>query len=246
MTNSPTALRRLLVLQAVAGLLITPMATGAQERNPDLLGIHVGMPSNTARTTLQKRMPQSMLQNDTQGGGFTLSVTDPMNRDMVQVFVTMEPNDPAVWMIRRTQNFSPQNPMTKGALLAALREKYGKETLTARGGSFLYWIFDQSGRLLTTADEGLTACDGNMFINNVRNGPPPSPTPLQEVCLRSFFAVTAMLNSGDEQLLAAYTIELVNLPYAHRAATATGHLRHSDAEKARQDLINKANRKPEL
>ena len=27
---------------------------------------------------------------------------------MVQVFVTAEPNDPAVWMIRRGQNFSAQ------------------------------------------------------------------------------------------------------------------------------------------
>ena len=246
MTDSLNVLRRLLVLPAVAGLLITPNATAAQDRNPDLLSIFVGMPANAARTTLQRRMPKSLLQSDTQGGGFTLSVTDPMNQDMVRVYVTMEPNDPAVWMIQRTQNFSPQNPMTKAALLAALREKYGKETLTSRGGSFLYWIFDQSGRLLTTADEGLTACGGNMFINNVRQGPPPSPTALQETCLRSFFAVTAMLNNSDEQLLAAYTIELVNLPYALRAATATGNARNSDAEKARQDLINKANRKPAL
>jgi len=85
-----------------------------------------------------------------------------------------------------------------------------------------------------------------MFINNVRNGPPPSPTQLQQVCFRSFFAVTAMLNSGDEQLLQAYTIELVNLPYAHRAATATGNPRDSAAEKERQNLIDKANRKPDL
>jgi len=76
MTDSPALLKRLLVLPAVAGLLITPIATGAQAPNPDLLGISVGMPSNVARTTLQKRMPQSMLQNDTQSAGFTLSVTD--------------------------------------------------------------------------------------------------------------------------------------------------------------------------
>jgi len=55
-----------------------------------------------------------------------------------------------------------------------------------------------------------------------------------------------MLNSGDEQLLQAYTIELVNLPYAHRAATATGNPRDSAAEKERQNLIDKANRKPDL
>ena len=90
---------------------------------------------------------------------------------MVCVYVTIEPNEPAVWLVQRTQNFNPTNPMTKSALLSALREKYGKETLTARGGSFLSWIFDQSGRLLSTADAGLTEHDGNMFINNVRQGP---------------------------------------------------------------------------
>ena len=245
MTESPHVLRRLLVLAAVAGLLLTPMVIAAQTRTPDLVSIYVGMPSDAAKTALQKRMAQSTLQLDP-GGGFTLFVTDPMNRDMVQVFVTAEPNDPAVWMIRRVQNFSAQNPMTKAALLTALHDKYGKETLTARNGSFLYWIFDQSGRLLTTADAGLTACDGNMFINNVRQGPPPSPNPLQQLCLRSFFAVTTMLNSGDEQLLQAYTIELVNLPYALGAATATGNARNSEAEKARKNLIEKANRKPDL
>ena len=243
MTNAHTVLTRVLVLAAVAGLIM-PIATGAQPPTPDLLSVYVGMPQNAARATLQKRMPGSTLSNGAEG--FTLSVNDPNNRDMVRVYATVEPNEPAVWLVQRTQNFNPTNPMTKSALLSALREKYGKETLTARGGSFLYWIFDQSGRLLSTADAGLTACDGNMFINNVRLGPPPSPTPLQEMCTRSFFSVTAMLNSRDEQLLEAYTIELVNLPYALKAATATGNARNSDAEKERQDLINKANRKPAL
>ena len=56
---------------------------------------------------------------------------------MVRVYVTQEPNEPAVWLVQRTQSFNPTNPMAKSALLSALREKYGKETLTARGGSFL-------------------------------------------------------------------------------------------------------------
>ena len=109
MTESPHVLRRLLVLAAVAGLLLTPMVIAAQTRTPDLVTIYVGMPSDAAKTALQKRMAQSTLQLDP-GGGFTLFTTDPMNRDMVQVFVTAEPNDPAVWMIRRVQNFSAQNP----------------------------------------------------------------------------------------------------------------------------------------
>ena len=244
MTDLPNVLRRLLVLAAVAGLLITPIAIGAQPPNPDLLSVHVGMPRDAARAALEKRMPKGILQIEVQGEVFSLADTDPMSPGVVRVYSTLEPNEPAVWMIQRTQTFYAQNPMTKTALMTALHEKYGKETLTSRGGSSLYWIFDQSGRLLTTADEGLTACTGNMFVNGVRNGPPPSPTTLEQVCMRSFFAVTAMLSTRDGQLIESYTIELVNLPYALRAATVTGNAKSSEAEKARQDLINKGNRKP--
>ena len=237
--------RRSLVLLAFTGVVVMPAAPGAQApTTPDLLGIHAGMPASAARATLQKRAPQVVVQPDSPADtGFTLSINDPENRDMVHVYLTMAPNDPAVWMIQRTQNFYPQNPMSKTALLSALHEKYGKETLTARGGSYLYWIFDQNGRVLASADEGLTACTGGNFVNLVRNGPPPSPNPVQLTCFRSFNAVIAMLNNRDQDLLEAYTIELVNLPYAFRAATVTGSARNSDAEKARQELLNKANQK---
>ena len=241
MTNTHTVLTRVLVLAAVAGLVM-PIATGAQPPTPDLLSVYVGMPQRAALATLQKRLPGSILSNGV--AGFTLN--DTKNPDVVRVYVTVEPNDPAVWLVQRTQSFYPTNPMAKSALLSALREKYGKETLTARGGSFLYWIFDQSGRLVSTADEGLTGCDGNMFINNVRLGPSPQPSPLLQMCTGSFFSVTAMLNSRDTQLLDSYTIELVNLPYALKAATITRNARNADAEKQRQDLINQANRKPAL
>jgi hypothetical protein len=52
-----------------------------------------------------------------------------------------------------------------------------------------------------------------------------------------------MLNSRDAQLLQAYTIELVNLPYAFRAATATGNAKNAHAERERQELLRKANEK---
>ena len=245
MTDLPDILRRLLVL-AAAGLLSTPIAIEAQAPNPDVLSVHVGMPREAARAALQKRVPQGILQLEVAGEVFSLADTDPTSPGVVRVYNTIEPNEPAVWMIQRTQSFYAQNPMTKTALMTALHEKYGKETLTSRGGSSLYWIFDQSGRLLATADEGLTACNGNMFVNWVRNGAPPSPNTLEQICARSFFAVTAMLSTRDGQLIESYTIELVNLPYALRAATATGNAKSSEAEKARQDLINKGNRKPTL
>src|SRR4030095_1058766 len=231
MTKTHTVLRRLLVL-AVVGLII-PIAIGAQAPPPDLLSLYVGMPQNVARTALQKRMPGSMLAvTET---GFTLS--DPMNRDMVRVYVTAEPNDPAVWLIQRTQTFTEQNPMSQNTLLTALREKYGKETLTNdRGGSglYVYWIYDQTGKLLPSADVDLTGCMGIKFINYVRIGPPRQPNTLEQSCFRSFFAVSVMLNRHGPELLEAYTVELVNLPYALKAATATGNASNAAADQGRR------------
>ena len=122
MTDCRNVLKRLLVLSAAAGLVLTAVASRAQVRNPDVLGAFVGMPANVARTTLQKRLPQAIFQ-DSPSPGFTLSVTDPMGPDMVRVYATMEPNEPAVWLIQRTQTFTQLNPMTKSALFSALHER---------------------------------------------------------------------------------------------------------------------------
>ncbi len=132
--------------------------------------------------------------------------------------------------------------MAPSALLTALRQKYGKETLTADhggGGLYLYWIFDQSGKLLSNADQGLTACSGNTFINNIVSGPGHGNTILDR-CYASFYAVTAMLN-GNGELLQAYTVELVNMPWAVKAATITMNANNAAAAKARQDELKKAN-----
>jgi hypothetical protein len=80
--------------------------------------------------------------------------------------------------------FTDQNPMSQNALLTALREKYGKETLTN--------------------------------------------------------AVTAMLHRRGPELLQGYNVELVNLPYALKAATATGNANNAAAEQSRRNQTEKA------
>jgi len=216
----------------------------ATPHTPDLLGIYPGMPMNPARAQLQQRSSKYQVVSHTVAeNGFGLTIPDPTDQDHVDVYLTMAPNDPAVWMIRRTQGFGPGRPMAQNALLTALRQKYGKETLTANrggGGLYLYWIFDQSGKLLPTADQGLTGCSGNTFINNIVSGPGHGNTILDR-CYASFYAVTAMLNPGNAELLIAYTVELVNMPYAVKAATITMDANKAAAEKAKQNELNKAN-----
>ena len=50
-----------------------------------------------------------------------------------------------------------------------------------------------------------------------------------------------MLNPGNAELLQAYTVELVNMPYAVKAATITMNANNAAAAKARQNELNKAN-----
>jgi len=210
---------------------------------PDLLGIYTGMPARAARAQLQKHSADINVTTGNTPDLLTLTIPDPMNRDIVRVYLTVPPNDPAVWMIERSQVFAPQNPMSKSALLGALREKYGKETLTndrGGGGLYLYWIFDQNGRLLPSADMGLSGCNPAFFVNYVRGGLPPGVNAIEPACSRSFFAVVAMLNQRDAQILESYQVNLVNLPYAFKAASATGGANAAAADQARRKQNEKA------
>src|SRR5215471_16182858 len=228
--------------------LVVTGATTAQAQSlppaphtPDLLGIYTGMPMNVARMTLQKHSTKYPVQNDAAPEvGFSLTISDPQAREVVNVYLTKAPNESTVWLIEKSQNFSPQTPMSVTALITALREKYGKETLTedrGGGGLYLFWLFDQNGRLLASADRTLTGCGTGItvsyMVNYMRSGALPVPNEDERRCYISFFAVTAGLNrKSNPELLEAYNVSLVNLPYAFRAATVTANANNAVAEKA--------------
>ncbi len=76
-------------------------------------------------------------------------------------------------------------------------------------------------------------------------GSPPDPGASHgadlDACYRSFFSVTVALSLFYPQLLAAYQVELVNLPYAVSAAAVTMNANNKAADQARRDRENKAN-----
>jgi hypothetical protein len=232
----------LLLLAIVMAVPVRAQSLPATPHTPDLLGIYPGMPNLAARNELQKHSDAVNVTSATpaeQGFGMTI----PATRDMVTVYLTLPPNDSNVWMIQRSQTMDRNNAMSQDALMAGLRSKYGQETMTSDhggGGLYVYWIFDKSGKLLSTADKDLQGCSGNQFVLNMRNGPDRGNT-VTDKCYSQFLAVTAYLNRGAGGMLAAYTVELVNLPYAVQAATITKATSTAAANKAKQDLTNKAN-----
>lgn len=209
---------------------------------PDLLGLYPGMPNLAARAQLQKHSSEVYVQ-DTSGTGFGMTIPDPKNRDQIRVFLTQPPNDPTVWMIQRAQTFDPGVSMSKENLLAALRQKYGKESLASDhggGGLYYYWVFDRSGKLLATADPRFMGCSGNNFITNMTHGPDRT-NDVSALCYGSFLGVTLYVNMRDAQLVRTYSVELVNMPHAVAAATITMNANKAAGESARQVELKKAN-----
>jgi hypothetical protein len=234
-----------LVILLATSLASRPQSLPATPHTPDLLGIYPGMPMNAARAMLQKHSSKYSVQSNAQPeSGFSLQALDI--RDSVSVDLTRAPNEPMVWRISRGQNIWTNNPMSPSALIAALREKYGKETMSqdrGGGGQYFFWIFDPNGRLLASADPALMNCTTGGFTLHMATGPPPSATEIEKKCYRSFFAVTAFLNrAATPDLLQSYNVELANLPYAYSAAMNALHARDAEAEKARVEQQKKADK----
>lgn len=236
----------LLATSIQLGIAVRAQTLPPAPRTPNLLGLYPGMPQAAARAELQKHSSTINVHTFTPASkGFELTNPDASVREQINVFLTQPPNDPNVWMIQRSQTFGGTNVMTQAALLAALREKYGNETFLndkGGGGLYLFWIFDPSGRLLSSADRDLMNCTGASFVPlMMASGPPQAPTGQEQLCFKSFFAITAGLNRKDAQLLEGYNVTLVNLPYAFQAAMITQGVNNRDANQARQDQIKKGN-----
>ena len=221
----------------------------ATPHTPDLLGIYPGMPASTARAQLQKRSSTvNVTTASPADSGFGLSITDLKKPEGTHVNLTRAANDPpTVWLITRSQSYYQNSggpPLMLNTVLTALREKYGKETFTrdqGGGGLYVYWLFDQSGKLLAIADQTLQGCNIGQFSLYMSNGLPQAPTQVEQTCFKSYFGVKASFNQGANEILNNYTVELANLPYAYRAAMNTDNLKKAADQKAKQDLINRGN-----
>jgi hypothetical protein len=87
----------------------------------------------------------------------------------------------------------------------------------------------------------LTACVGSDYLLNNVNGLPHVVSDKAQGCYHSFFGVVAMLNRSGPDLLEAYDVQLVNLPYAYQAALNTTNARDKAANRATQEQLQRAN-----
>ena len=149
-------------------LVFSALVSTAIAEMPDILGVQLGMPARDAHAKLQAQIPKNKIQvmSDT-----LPTIDKPVIKsfssapagqimmgsegDQVTVDVTLPPNKQAVWRVVR-QHYFANKGIPKTTLLASLREKYGKETLTNVNQNKpptddsqiqnLLWLFDEQGR----------------------------------------------------------------------------------------------------
>lgn len=130
----------------------------------DVIGVRPGMSQTEAVAAMQRHNPK--LSTYPRPGPTALvpgvEFTDGINArtsngdEDVQLSVAMPPNAKTVWGIRRTVNYAPDARPTVANIIAALRQKYGKEDgslanpLAARQAGVemmdAFWVFDDAGK----------------------------------------------------------------------------------------------------
>jgi hypothetical protein len=256
------------VLIGSLAIVVALASYAAADGLPDILGIQLGMPVREAHAKLQAELPKNKLQVRTTNlptidkaviASFSSNPQQGImmgdEGDSVTVYVTLPPNKQAVWWVERTR-FFPDKGIAKGALLASLREKYGKElvawivtgtpTTDDSKVTALVWVFDEQGR------HG--ALPPNMRIENctwgqnlVESSLPPYV--VRNWCHTSFIAVMAQLSiSTTPELYDRMVVTMVNLPFGLRAGDATVKWKNDIAEGVHKQEIEKGKQqeKPKL
>jgi len=268
--------RSRLVVGTLAFVSSLWIAEAAADGLPDVLGIRLGMPLKDARAQLQAQLPKNSLSERSDNlptidkpvvYSFNLQPTGD-EWDRVTVDVTMPPGDQVVWRVTRLYRL-PGKGIPKATLLASLREKYGKETLTnfnrpkpaANDSEIagLLWLFDEQGHpaALSTipggnprqtvndcSDFGVDAGPGDAYVTLYKG-----KDPIKDWCYDHYVAVVALVSESDPpELYRELDIEVVSKPMSAHSALATAKWKKDIAEgQHKQDLEKAAQQaKPKL
>ena len=274
----------------IGGIALVLALTGhaTAQGMPDILGIPLGMPAREAHAKLQAELPKNRMQIMSDNmptidkpviKSFSSTPAQQimmgMEGDEVKVDVTLPPNKQTVWRVVR-QHYFPNKGIPKTTLLASLREKYGKETLSnlAQGKpaaddskiESLLWLFDEEGRHVSlasaTGGKGLDY-QTSLILPGCANGTWDIHLGLIEVyadlykgnnpqndwCYAHYTAVFALLSQSDPpELYGQMRMSVMGYPLALRASEATSKWKKDIAAGKHQQDLDKAKQqeKPKL
>ncbi|HWG77263.1 MAG TPA: hypothetical protein VN660_10795 [Steroidobacteraceae bacterium] len=243
---------------------------------PDVEGVHLGMPLEDALTALRAQYKGAVqvtapiaFEGTSQpavyqfGANIVYAGSSP---DVVWVEVTAPPQAPRVWRIQR--RLANQQPMLHANVLAALRKKYGPETVAFKNNAeystspdaiarsdvdayTLWWIFDERGRpqpLPASGPAALGNCVAPLEAHtddisrsfHVFNlsSPDSQGVVARNFCTSSLVFVSAHLGYG--QVMTGFSVEADEFPLGSRAAAAAFAAARAAAQRQHDETLKKA------
>jgi hypothetical protein len=229
---------------------------------PQITGLGIGLPIGEALAIEQKLHPGKIVNQGHNGPDAkhlfveTLGVVAPDGSGyMTRIDLTGPPEAQLVWHMGRQL---AQPHVARTVVLAALRQKYGHETVATSLSPTVpetsddkivvaWWLYDEQGHLLTSTKLlagspygcARTAPDMSSEYNYMgvvgnTNGMTPSGW-----CAASFVALSA--NLGSQPIADRVVLDLIDAPLLVRSALATGAWMRGMQNQAQQQQIQRSN-----
>jgi hypothetical protein len=257
----------------------TPPTAGASDtlklpdaaKMPDVVGVRLGMPAIEALQIVHKELPADRYLEMKASGwptaqkpvyGFNIIKSDQLGTPDVGLFFTAPPAGPQ--LLWRMTRYAHNMHVNHATLLAALRQKYGKESFAADEGgnpttddhvtAHLIWLFDERGArapmppVQTFGNAGsIWQCVGRSNILDPESqlfvmGNPAPNFPVEkdpkDWCSSAFVGLHIGFHSSE--IVEKLFTEMLDMPLAGRTARVSEAWLRAGAERARQSEIEKS------
>jgi hypothetical protein len=224
---------------------------------PDIVGVHLGMSLDQAKAAFAKAYTSRIdaLQLVWGPGGsmksvYTMRTETPDYMSHMAVDFTLPPNPQVVWHAGRG---APQPNVNRSVILAALRQKYGKETVaisrtgmpTNNDGEILsmYWDMDEQGHVASGAPP--TGPSAGCTVGWGSSGTQPT-TPanqgMPDFCAKSFVGLVVNLgvSESSRDIITSTGTEMVDYPILARALAATDGFTKNGTQQLQKQQDQKA------
>jgi hypothetical protein len=240
---------------------------------PDIVGVHLGMTAQDALAVAKKTFPDDMYQGipvnywpstEKPWYGYNLLSKAPGNFKDMSISFTAPPGTQIVWgMMRMTQKLH----INKLTMIAALRDKYGKETVALNnGGGYtvvtsdaaigrMMWLYDEKGARVPLPPSTAFPKSGNILecMGDSKLGSEPSMPKdddwgrnYTDWCAHHFVAMFVTL-AGGEDIIEYTNTYMIDVPLGIRTShTAATWLRDVANQQHKEDLEKSKEKKPTL
>jgi hypothetical protein len=240
---------------------------------PDVVGVRVGISPQAALQVLRRQYPGDryvQMTNSSWPGaqkpdyGYNIIQTDPLGTPDAYLSFTAPPGPQVVWRITR---FTHRIHTNRAVLLAALREKYGKESMAYPPGGgqptsddnqvgHMVWLFNEQGARVPLPPARFFPGYGNVWdCTNAIGALNPVPAMPEDDTLypqqlfpgwcSHFVGIRVSLAGGD--IIENTSTEMMDVPLAVRTAHAATVWKRDLAKRLQQEELQKSKQaKPSL